>query len=169
MTEESRDWVRWPYVALLAVAVGLVAGFHFYEWVRDWAPWGVDGWQFTLGLLVALPIGHYASIWVLSLFRDKPSPPDRRRRARWVGYLERALFATAVAIYPGWFSLGGAVAWISAKVAVNWGPRVVRDGEETRVKAMSALLSTLASLMLAVIGGLTVGASLPQDLTIFHP
>lgn len=183
MTNESRDWVRcWLCLWLTVLATVAAAGAHLFDWCT-WQLLGADGWHFSLGVLVALPVGHYAVIPVLRVFRKKPSASEARRRAKWMGCTERTFFALVVAASLPW-SIAGAVLWASAKMAANWGPRVKAAAEEeqgekgdsvddvdededdedakaVRIKAMSALASTLTGLTFAVAGGLIIQASLP--------
>lgn len=141
---------------------------------------------FVLGALLATWVGHRAAKEVRDKIREELGEPADKaadRRAKWVGYTERCFFGIGTVVFPP-IAVGGMVGWTGLKLGANWGSREAeekdlavaddqgqKDAEEKptkkkdpdlklRIKRLSALAATLASLTFALLGGLLVRWSL---------
>lgn len=118
-----------------------------------------DTQRWALGLFVALVIGAPAT-WVVSrLLRlsigTRQSPLQQAGLpfvSPWItGTIERLFFATLIA-----FDLSGTatamVGWITVKMVTNWN-RASRSEEQHIASALVSLLSSMISMLFAVLGG----------------
>jgi len=117
---------------------------------------------FLVGLLFALVLGHFVVEWFINWVRTKSGVEPRRTNAgvdNWiVGLFERTLaFALAFANVPGTYAV--LIAWMAAKLALNWKRPLPPKGSkkeerERRVYGISALMAGTLSLSIGVIGGI---------------
>lgn len=123
---------------------------------------------FALSLLGGAVMAH-AVLYALRKWLRLPSENELhggqyRRVPSWVtGVVERLFFTTAVA-----YDLSGAavamIGWITLKLAINWNRAFRSDQDQhspPRVqRAFAAMLAGMASMWLAVLGGLVAKGSL---------
>jgi hypothetical protein len=117
--------------------------------------------MFITGLAFALGVGHLLVgpflTWVRANSDVDPKRPGREGVPPCItGLVERTLaFAVAFANVEGAYVV--LIAWMTAKLALNWnrpGADVKEDERQVRVYGISALLAGTLSLGIGVIGGL---------------
>lgn len=132
----------------------------------------IIGWIFGLGL-VSLVLGSLVSYLVWNALHGYFSYLNRSKH--WnlsnefittvkpfpvlIGISERLFFTLLVAFQVTGVA-GGIIAWIGVKMAVGWG--AVKEGRTPhRALAFTGLLSSLVSLLFAVVGGLICNGAIP--------
>ena len=115
----------------------------------------ITGLAFALG--VGLVVGPFLT-WVRTKSKVDPKRPGREGVPSWItGLVERTFaFAVAFANVEGAYAV--LIAWMTAKLALNWKrhPYKLNKKEERKVRVygISALLAGTLSLGIGVIGGL---------------
>jgi hypothetical protein len=77
----------------------------------------------------------------------------------WTGVLERVMFTLLIAFEVSGVS-GGIFAWVGIKMATGWG-RISGGETPYRMLAFTGLLSSLTSMLFAVVGGLICNGQIP--------
>ena len=122
-------------------------------------------WRWVVGGTVSIVIGHFVLSRGLRLLRlyatgketvgDKDENDPRGVPAPLIGHIERVFFTLVIALEVS----GGAtamIAWLVAKMAVNWGElsKVKEENKEWAHFMPTSLYGGLASMLFALAGGL---------------
>lgn len=115
-----------------------------------------------LGLVVSFIVwkGLHAYFEYLKRTREwKQTEPPIPLYPVTTGILERLLFTLLIAFQVSGVG-AGLIAWIALKMTIGWG-RLKESDTRSRALAFTGLLSSLASLLFAVVGGLICNGLIP--------